>query len=370
MNPFRYGQVVSKRDFCSRPLLLRQLMNFAESRQNVFLQGERRTGKTSLIHEAVRKLSGYKLLYIDLLEVKTIDDLCRRMITSIVRAERRVSFQKKLLSTLSHLRPSLSIDPITGFPTVSFDSRIGMKPDTIEGILDLIAELVRKKKLVVAFDEFQDVLNLRESDRALALLRSRIQFQTNITYFFAGSVRNQMNGIFTDPLSPFFKSAASLEVGFIDDTAFIPFLKRKFLSGKRSISTETVEAVIRMAGSIPGDVQELCACIWDVTSAGEPVTEKHLPAGLNMIFARERKAYEATLISITGQQLRCLAGLAETDSVKPLSSEFLEKTGIRTTSSVQAALKRLVKLKIIYRHKGTYRLANPFFGSWLIWKGY
>lgn len=178
MNPFRYGQVVSKRDFCSRSLLLKQLVNFAESGQNVFLQGERRTGKTSLIHEAARKLSGYKLLYIDLLEVKTIDDLCRRMITSIVRAERRVSFQKKLLSTLAHLRPSLSMDPITGFPTVSFDSRIEMKPDTIEGILDLIAELGRKKKLVVTFDEFQDVLNLRESERALALLRSRIQFQT------------------------------------------------------------------------------------------------------------------------------------------------------------------------------------------------
>ena len=179
-----------------------------------------------------------------------------------------------------------------------------------------------------------------------------------------------MNGIFTDPSSPFFKSAASLEVGSIDDAVFVPFLKKKFLLGKRNISTETVKAVIRMAGSIPGDIQELCACIWEVTSAGEPVTEKYLPVGLNMIFARERKAYEATLVSIAGQQLRCLVALAGTDFVKPMSSEFLQKTGIRTTSSVQAALKRLVKLKIIYRHKGVYRLANPFFGSWLIWKGF
>ncbi|MCK5130800.1 MAG: ATP-binding protein [Candidatus Sabulitectum sp.] len=370
MNPFRYGQVVSKGDFCSRPLLLKQLMTFAESGQNVFLQGERRIGKTSLIHEAVRKLSGYKLLYIDLLEVKTIDDLCRRMITSIVRMEQKAAFQKKLLSSLAHLRPSLSIDPVTGFPTVSFDSRIGMKPDTIEGILDLIAELGGKRKLVVAFDEFQDVLNIRESDRALALLRSRIQFQNNITYFFAGSVRNQMNGIFTDPSSPFFKSAASLEVGPIDGKTFVPFLKKKFASGERKISIGIVGEAIGMAGNIPGDVQELCACIFDATSSGESVTGEHLAVGLNMIFARERKAYEATLISITGLQLRCLVALSETDSVKVLSSEFLEKTGIRTASSVQAALKRLVKLKIIYRHKGTYRLANPFFGSWLIWNGF
>ncbi|RKZ08210.1 hypothetical protein DRQ25_09590 [Candidatus Fermentibacteria bacterium] len=370
MNPFRYGQVVSDRDFCSRPSLQHQLMNFVDAGQNVFLQGERRTGKTSLLHETLRRLSGHRLLYIDLLEVKSIDDLCRRMITSIIRSEHRAGFQRKLLNTLSHLRPSLSIDPVTGFPTVSFDSRVGMKPDTIEGILDLVAELGRKKKLVVAFDEFQDVLNIRESARVIALLRSRIQFHQNITYIFAGSVRNQMNGIFTDPGSPFFKSAASLEVGPIDGKTFVPFLIRKFASGRRDISAGTVDAVIRMASNIPGDVQELCACIWDATSSGDTITNEHLAPGLNMIFARERKAYEATLTQLTGHQLRCLIVLAETDSIKALSSEFLEKTGIRTTSSVQAALKRLVRLKIIYRHKGAYRLANPFFGSWLIWNGY
>jgi len=370
MNPFRYGQVVKGRNFCRRPGLIRQLMSFIEAGQNVFLQGERRTGKTSLIHEAVRKLSGYRLLYIDLLEVKTIDDMCRRMLTSILRTERKAGFQRKLMQTLAHLKPSLSIDPVTGFPSLSLDSRVEIRPDSIEGILDLFAGLGRNGKLVVCFDEFQDVLNLRNSAEALALLRSRIQFHSNITYLFAGSIRNRMNSIFTDPESPFFKSAASLEVGKIDDDSFIPFLTRKFASGKRNISKETVLSVIRKAAGIPGDVQEACACIWDVTSEGEQVTEKHLNPALNMIFARENKAYEAALVQLTGQQLRCLVTLAKTDGIEPLSAGFLEESGIRTASSVQAALKRLVKLKIIYQHKGTYRFSNPFFGSWLLWKGY
>jgi len=370
MNPFRYGQVVSGRDFCPRPRLIEQLMSFIESGQNVFLQGERRTGKTSLMNEAVRRLAGYRLLYIDLLEVKSIGDMCRRMITSIVRMERKASFQRKLMNTLSHLRPSLSIDPVTGFPTVSLDSKIVMRKDSIEGILDLIAGLGRKGRLVVAFDEFQDVLDISESAAALALLRSRIQFHARITYLFADSVRNRMNGIFTDPESPFFKSAASMQVGPIDDETFVPFLRKKFAKGKREISEETLRAVIRQTGNIPGDVQELCACIWDVTPAGESVTEKHMGPALGMIFARENKAYEASLVQLTGQQLRCLAALAKTGGKKPLSAEFLEESGIRTSSSVQAALKRLVRLKIIYRHEGTYRFANHFFGSWLIWKGY
>ncbi len=370
MNPFRYGQVVKGRDFCRRPWLIKQLMNFIEAGQNVFLQGERRTGKTSLLHEAVRKLAGYRLLYIDLLEVKTIGDMSRRMITSILRAEHKAGFQRKFMQTLVHLKPSLSIDPVTGFPTVSLDPKIAMRPDSIKGILDLIAGLGRKGKFVVSFDEFQDVLNIKESAEALALLRSRIQFHGNITYLFAGSIRNRMNSIFTDPGSPFFKSAASLEVGHIDDDAFVPFLKGKFASGKRGISEDTVRSVIRKAGGIPGDVQEVCACIWDVTSEGEQLTEKHLTPALSMIFARENKAYESALVQLTGQHLRCLVTLAKTGGMKPLSAEFLEESGIRAASSVQAALKRLVKLKIIYQHKGAYRFANPFFGSWLIWKGY
>ena len=42
MNPFKYGQVVSDDDFCSRQELLKQMKAFIERGQNVVLQGERR----------------------------------------------------------------------------------------------------------------------------------------------------------------------------------------------------------------------------------------------------------------------------------------------------------------------------------------
>jgi hypothetical protein len=45
-------------------------------------------------------------------------------------------------------------------------------------------------------------------------------------------VRNQMLDIFTNPDSPFFKSAIPVEVGSIDRDQFKKFLKDKFLLGK------------------------------------------------------------------------------------------------------------------------------------------
>ena len=51
--PFRYGCVVDGEYFCPRPELERQLRNYAESGQNLVIQGERRMGKTSLVKKAL-----------------------------------------------------------------------------------------------------------------------------------------------------------------------------------------------------------------------------------------------------------------------------------------------------------------------------
>ena len=59
MNPFKYGQIVKESDFCQRPNLTKKLTNNIKRSQNVYIQGERRIGKSSLICEAVRKLKKY-----------------------------------------------------------------------------------------------------------------------------------------------------------------------------------------------------------------------------------------------------------------------------------------------------------------------
>ena len=84
MNPFHYGQIVQKANFCRRPELDKKLANNIKRGQNVYIQGERRTGKTSLICETIRKLKKNRMIYVDLLEVKSSDDFLKRMVTAIM----------------------------------------------------------------------------------------------------------------------------------------------------------------------------------------------------------------------------------------------------------------------------------------------
>lgn len=370
MNPFKYGQVVRDKDFCPRPDLVEQLDKFVESGQNVVLIGERRMGKTSLVCETLRRLKDCRMVYIDLLEVKTADDVCRRMIKAVFSAQRNTAFIERFLKSIAGLRPAVTIDPISGQPSLTLDQRTALTPKSMGSVIETFGEMNNDRRTAVVFDEFQDILNLKDSRAVLAELRSSIQFQGEIPYIFAGSVRNSITDIFYDPDSPFFKSAQSLEIGPLNDSRFASFLAKRFSEGRRIVSKETLLKITEMLEFVPGDVQEFCCALWDRTSPGDTVSEEHFAKALELVFSRESKTYEAILGHTTGQQLKCLTGLTTVGGRSPFSAVFLEASGISLPGSVRKAIEGLVKKKIIYHYQGTYKFANPFFKLWLQWKNY
>lgn len=337
--------------------------------QNVYLQGERRTGKTSLIWETVRRMKKPRIVYIDLLETKTADDLIKRMVASVIALERSRGLVNKVFQNLAHLRPVVSVDALSGLPTLTLDAAVQLKPDSITGVLDLIATCqLKTKPLVVVFDEFQDILNLSDADEALARLRSKVQFLTDIPFLFAGSVRNKMNTIFNDPDSPFFESALPSEVGHLKKDEFQTFIAAKFTTGKRKLDPGALDRVFDICFNIAGDIQQLCGALWESTSYGDAIGAERIPVALEQIFAHEAKGYETALKIVTGQQLKFLASLARLGGREPTSARFLRQSGIFQASSAQAALKRLIDLKLVLRYKGEYRFVNPFFRAWLLYK--
>ena len=369
MNPFRFGQIVKEVDFCRRPVLVDKLEEIIKRGQNVYIQGERRIGKTSLIFEVVRKLKRFRMIYVDLLEAKSSDDLLKRILLAIMSMEKRAGTLDRVFQKLAHIRPVASIDPITGLPTLTIDASADLKPASIPGILDLIASVHSKSKpVVVVFDEFQDVLNLKDARQSLALLRSKVQFQSDIAYVFAGSIRNKMDSIFNDPDSAFFKAAIPIQVGPLERETFQKFIIAKFETGKRRITSGTLDSIFDISFEIPGDIQQLCSALWETTFSGDRVSEEQLPAALEMIFSHELKGYETILNVISKQQLKLLTALARIGGKAPMSSDFLKNSGISQASSVRRALGRLGDLKILFHHENEYRFVNPFFRAWLLHK--
>ena len=369
MNPFKYGTIVSGNDFCGRKTSLKQIIGYIESSQRIVIMGERRVGKSSAVYEAVLKCKGRRLLYVDLLGIKSIDTLCRRILRAIVVLEQKTGWFDKIIKTLSYLRPSISVDPITSMPTVSFDASVEMKANSIPEVLTLIESLGKKRRLVVVFDEFQDILNFEDSHEALALLRSKIQFQSDIPYIFVGSIRHKMDEIFTHHDSPFFKSAIPLTVDPLPYEEFSEFLKKKFAMGQREIDNEVLRKVFEIANNIPGDIQQLCEALWEVTLEKETISMDKLKNALELIFAREQKSYENYISLLTNIQLKCLMAIAKEGGKSIFSVAFMKSAGFNNPSSVRRAITRLTKLNILFESGGEHRFINPFFRAWLPYKG-
>ena len=370
MNPFKYGQIVTDLDFCPRPQLEKELKGHIISGQNVLIEGERRTGKSSLIIKTAKEIKNFRTVYIDINQIKTVNNLIGRITNSLISMDKESHLFEKLVKVVSSLRPSISIDSLTGSPSISFSTNQTMPPQSVENLLEFIYLEHSNRKNIIVFDEFQDILNLKDYKSIIAIMRSRIQFHSGMPYIFSGSVRKNMDKIFYDPDSPFFKSAIKLEIGALEKKIFRKYIKKKFLSGKKIIDTSLIDSIFINSGEKPGDVQEFCNALWSITEYNTTIKQDNIDNALKVIFSREKEFFEHTISLLTGHQLRCLTALANLGGKSIQSGRFLEYSGIIHASSAKKAVTRLANLKIIYEYKKEYHFNSPFFRTWLIHKNY
>ena len=365
MNPFQYGSVVEGESFCPRPALERQIRRHAESGQNVVVHGARRMGKTSLLKHAIGGIRGMRMVYVDLYFIKTPADFCARVMKGVSEASADLPFLRRALQLAFRLRPSLSVNPADGTPTISVDARAAAEPESVGATMDALAKIAAGGRTCVVFDEFQDVLKLEDADRLLAEMRGTIQFQGKVPHFFTGSVRNDMMRIFDGMDSPFYKSALPLEVGEIEPTAFTKFLLERFRKGDRRASASVVSKILDFSDSVPGDAQELCEALWSTTEPGAEITDTDFPAALDLVFSREIRGYEAVLERLTPAQNTVLRALAADGRTRLASADFASRTGL-AASSAKRVTGRLLADRIVFLRSGEYRFSNPFFRAWLL----
>lgn len=364
-NPFRYGEVVTQDDFCTRTKLVARLRDYLAGGHNAVLIGERRTGKTSLIHEAVRRQRGLRLVYAQFWAVKSVADVANRLLRGITSMQAQGGWIEKIGKSLGHLRPKIDFDPVTGQPSITVAPGSKLPPSGLHGVFDLVEELARKNRIAVALDEFQDIRDVPDADALLGEIRGRIQQQKKVGYLFAGSIRHEMERIFRDPSQPFFKSLRVVDVGPIDRKTFQGFLERRFRTGRRAVSAEAFDEIFRITEDNPSDIQQLCSSIWETTVPREKVGVTAIQVAVRHIFTAERKGYESMVKFLTGQQQNCLRALARIGGEHPQSKAFLAEAGIPLPASAKRGLTRLVELELVYNSDLDYKFYDPFFRQWI-----
>ena len=225
-NPFSFTGIVKGDAFCNRETEQVELLKFIKGSQNVLLYSHRRYGKSSLIFKLFTQLERLRpkidTLYIELYGTLSEKDFVAAILASLNQIESKLEKLVKLVrSAIRSVKLGMSIDPITGSPgvSVSFDS--GYNEAMLSKALGLLGSISEKRKLMVVFDEFQEIAGYKQMGFEKRL-RTVIQQHEDISYFFCGSQRHILNEIFTNKNRAFYKLAQSYPITKIETDQYVP----------------------------------------------------------------------------------------------------------------------------------------------------
>ena len=371
INPFKYGGAIGPEAFCNRTQELHDLARAATNAERLFVYSERRVGKTSLVQRVLDTLpkKDYLPIYIDLYPTDGTGAFVRTVAKTLTEAA--ASRADKLAETAKglfrHLTPTLTFDE-SGHPILKLGARSGTEREPeLEDVLEAPARVAEreKRRLVVVFDEFQRILEYK-SDLVERMLRSRVQMHQEIAYFFLGSRKHLMRTMFLDASRPLYRAAGHYPLGMIATEHWKPFVRERFEAAEKDIADEHVEALCGLTEGHPFYTQHLAHALWEITPAGEAVSQEKLHEAVDVLLRREETAYATLWETFSRSQQRFLRGLAEEGSdAQPFSAGFVRAHGLGATSSAQRAAEALLERDVLDREGGSLLITDRFFRLWI-----
>ena len=371
-NPFKCGTVVTGRDFVDRRRELEELSRELADGQHLFLLSPRRYGKTSLIFTLLDSLRsrGTLVAYLDMFRTTTPRQLLELMAHTLLRAaeSRPERVLRLALDLLGRLRPQVGTNS-TGEPTLSFDIGTSPRSDLAfqEEVLSLPQRLAvkRKSRLVLAFDEFQEMQRFPGGGLEKAM-RSHFQRHRHVSYVFAGSKQSVLQDMATLERGPFYKFGRIISLSSIPPEEFAPFMEVRFRSGRIHASAEMLDTILAAADDVPYNVQRLCHQLWALR-AGKVVriTQADIGEAIATIVDQDGPYFSGAWDRLSLHQRQVLQAIARAGGRNVFAGEFLAAHRLGSHSSVQTSLRKLLKEQIIFKTNGEYRIADAFFREWI-----
>jgi hypothetical protein len=339
--------------------------------EKLFVYSERRLGKTSLVRAVLDQLprKQFVAVYVDLWPTDSEASFAAATAQAISQAV--ASTATKMMETakslFTRLVPAMTLDD-EGRPTISFGTTTPRKADVeLDEVLRAPAAIAarEKRRVAVVFDEIQRILEY-ETDLVERKLRSVIQHQAEVCYLFLGSRKHLVQQMFLDKSRPLYRSAGHYPLAPIAEGHWTEFIRQRFLDADKGIDDDSIRAVCRLTQGHPFYTQHLCHALWEQTEPGRKVSRDSIRAAVRVLLDREGFAYTTLWESLTGHQRRFLAGLAlEPPGVKPFSSAFTRRHGLRSASNAQRASQALVERDLIDPENGTFVIVDRFLRLWI-----
>lgn len=370
-NPFHYGEAVVGREFNDRKEELNSLILDLKSNTRVFLISPRRYGKTSLIMNVLNRFKKEKYLvaYIDLYKVTSLKEFVDLYAKSILGvAESKIEAILRIAKELlPQLRPQVKI---TSEGETSFSFDISPHEKNLEEYLSRVYFLPekiakqKKKRFVIAFDEFQEIRELN-GEKIERKMRSEIQHQHNVSYIFAGSKKRILYDMVYNENCAFYKIGKVMNLNKIPRLQFKGYLEDKFVKTGFKIEENIVETILNVTEDYPYNAQFLCHELWNDCFDKKRISKEDVFHTLKKILIANSPLYITLWDTLTLSQRILLAAIAKHSGKNIFSHEFIEENNLGVLPSVQSSIRLLVKRDILDKENNEYFITDVFFKEWI-----
>ncbi|MDO8806599.1 MAG: ATP-binding protein [Elusimicrobiota bacterium] len=371
-NPFIYGEIAVGKAFVGRKDELADIARGLESGERIFLISPRRFGKTSLIINLLERLKNKGLLtaYIDLYRVASLEQLASLFAEEVLlKSETRLETVARLArDVLPLLRPKITVDQ-EGQLSAELDiGKSGREQSAALAQLFNAAEKIaqkRNKRLVIAFDEFQEVAALG-GEPLEKLMRSVFQGHHNVSYMFSGSKQHLIADMVNNKDRAFYKLGRVLFLGKISEKDLRAFITERFAVIGVTVHEAAFQRILSAADSIPYYVQYLCSFLWNKCREGAVLSEKLVAETAAHIADTQAPLYVGMLENVPLKQRKILQVVSRNLGEKLYSQEVIERNKLGPAPTVQVSLNLLIKKGILEKENGGYTFSDPFFRLWVL----
>ncbi len=366
-NPFAYSNYVTGESFCNRGRELSELLRYIKGSQNVLLYSHRRYGKSSLIWQVFCEIMEKNLdigaMHIELYGTISEKDFITRTFQGLNQLESNFErLLKSVSKAISNIKLNLSIDSATGATSVSPTFEAVNEKIILEELMNILSKYSQKRKLVVAFDEFQEVANYTE-DGFEKRLRSFIQHHSNICYIFSGSQRHLITEMFNSNNRAFYKLAESFPLDKIETKHYIPWVQNLFSRKNVHLPAELIEEIVARFENHPMYIQNFLFHLWE-----KPGKRGFSPGIINKVENAiiEKRSLEHTVLweTLSINQKKTLKLILLNNGSNLFNGDSLKSVNLKTGSLVTKALSSLTKKEIIVKN-GSYLIQDIVFKKWL-----
>ena len=221
------------------------------------------------------------------------------------------------------------------------------------------------KPCILAIDEFQQIREYPETTTE-AFIRTLVQQCVRSTFIFCGSKRHMMTDIFYSPSKPFFQSVISQSLHPIPMETYVRFAGKLFAERGKMLDDLVTETVYKMFDGCTWYIQMMMNEMFALTEKGMTCTMEYVDIAWENIIMAQEDRFLAMLCGLAPKQKQLLYAIASDGNVEGITSaDFVKRHNLVSASSVQAALKPLLKNDIVTCEDGRYRIYDYFFADYL-----